>query len=52
MEKEEIVREIIQTKIDIKELIGAVEETEMFTTDGRIAKKQILQFLNNWLCEL
>lgn len=52
MEREEIVREIIQTRLDIRDLINTVEETAMFTTDGRIAKKQILQFLNNWLYEL
>lgn len=52
MKAEEIGREYIQTRLDIKDLIAAVEETEMFTTDGRIAKKQILQFLNNWLYEL
>ena len=32
MEKEEIVREIVQTKIDIKELIRAVEETDRKST--------------------
>jgi hypothetical protein len=52
MEIEEIRREYVQTRLDISDLIDAVEETVMFTSDGRIAKKQILQFLNNWLDEL
>ena len=52
MEKEEIKREYIQTRLDIKDLIDAVEGTVMLTIDGKTAKKQILQFLNNWLYEL
>lgn len=52
MEREEYVRELIQTRLDIKDLFDAVERTVMSTIDGKTAKKQILQFLNNWLYEL
>lgn len=30
MEREEYVREIVQTRLDIKDLINTVEETEVF----------------------
>lgn len=49
MKREEIIREIIQTKMDIKGLINAVEEIGIYSVRGRELQDEILDILYDGL---
>lgn len=45
MEREEYVRELIQTRLDIKDLIDAVEEVEIYSAKGTKVRDRVLDIL-------
>lgn len=51
MEREEIVREIIQTKLDIRGLIDVIEEVRIYSVGGRELQDKVLDILYDGLEE-
>lgn len=51
MEREEIVREIIQTKLDIRGLIDVIEEVRIYSVRGNELQDKVLDILYDGLEE-
>lgn len=45
MKREEYARELIQTRLDIKDLIDAIEEVEIYSIKGAKVRDRVLDIL-------
>ena len=52
MKREEIVREFIQTRLDIKDLIDAIEEVRIYSVRGNELQDKVLDILYDGLEEV